>query len=328
MALFSAADEQVLTKRVLLGVEYGSQRGEGWVNYMNSDVMISIVLPAFTDQDNLDRIIGEFIANQPDNSWEVIVVDDGSPKPLELVSTAPDRFKLFRNESRSGAASARNTGIKHAQGDFIVLLSVFLKIPANYVSQLSSFIETHTFDVAQHLLVKETELVADHFQDFLVDQSGRIANAGGNLPVKNAQFGAALLKKSIYNEVDGFDESMDHYGGHELDLAYRLDQKGYSKRIIIENLPLERVTLESHVKVRTKLQEYGRVGLPALLMKHPELERTILTYPFVWSLLKMIDLPKSMERRFKRRIEQDLELTRRQYRLYLHLIVRNAWDAR
>ena len=293
-----------------------------------AELDLSIVLPVYDDQKNLDRVLAEFSANPPVDKWEVIVVDDGSPEPLELTTAAPDHFKLFRNENRRGAARARNTGVKQAQGEFVILLSVFLKIPQDYISQLLSFIKTHTFDVAQHLLVKGAGLEADHFQTFLVDQRVRTSNASENLPVKNTQFGAAILKKSIFIEVDGFDETMDHYGGHELDLAYRLDQKGYSTRIIIENLPLERVKLESHEKVRARLQEYGRVGLPALLKKHPQLKRTILIYPFLWPLLKTIDLPKSMERRFKRRIEQDIELTRRQYRIYLHLIVRNAWDAR
>lgn len=289
---------------------------------------LSIVLPVYEDQKNLDRVLTELLANSPGDNWEVIVVDDGSSKPLKLISAAPAQFKLYRNETRRGAASARNAGVKQARGEVVVLLSVFLKIPQDYISQISTFIEKQAFDVAQHVLIKEVGLAADHFQAFLVDQSVRTPKASENLPVKNTQFGAAILKKSIFAEVGGFDENMNHYGGHELDLAYRLDQKGYSARSIIENPPLERVKLEPHEKVRARLQEYGRVGLPALLKKHPELKRTILIYPFIWSLLKIIDLPKSMERRFKRRIEQNIKLTRRQYRLYLHLIMRNAWDDR
>ncbi len=289
---------------------------------------LSIVIPVYEEQKNLDRILAELSANSPGDNWEVIIVDDGSSKPLTLGSTPSDQFKIYRIETRGGAAQARNAGVKQAKGEFIILLSVFLRIPVDYISKISSFIETQTFDVAQHLLIKEAGVDANHFQAFLVDQNSRIPNTDNNLPVKNTQFGAAVFKKTIFTEVNGFDENMDHYGGHELDLAYRLDQKGYSKRIIIENLPLERVKLESHEKVRARLQEYGSVGLPALLKKHPQLKRTILIYPFVWSLLKIIDLPKSMERKFKRRIEQDIELSKRQYRLYLHLIVRNVWDAR
>ncbi len=293
-----------------------------------AQIDISVVLPVYEDQDNLDRILSELLANAPGDNWEVIVVDDGSPKPLELISRAPDNFKLYRNETRRGAASARNAGVKQARGEFLVLLSVFLKLPENYISQVMDFIKNHRFDVAQHLVKKAVDIKGDHFQVFLANQSGRLPAKAGKLRVKNTVFTAAILKKEVFSKLGGFDESMNHYGGHELDLAYRLDQQGYSSRIIVDNLPLERVKLESHIRIRARLQEYGKVGLPALLKKHPELNKTILLYPFIWSLLKLIDLPKSMERQFKRRIEQNLKLTRTQYRLYLHLIMRNAWDAR
>jgi len=289
---------------------------------------ISVVLPVYEDQENLDRILFELLANTPGDNWEVIVVDDGSPKPLELISRAPDNFKLYRNETRRGAASARNAGVKQARGEFIVLLSVFLKLPENYISQITDFIKNHHFDVAQHLVKKAADIKGDHFQEFLANQRGRLPAKGEKLRVKNTVFTAAILKKEVFSKLGGFDENMNHYGGHELDLAYRLDQQGYSSRVIVDNLPLERVKLESHNRIRARLQEYGKVGLPALLKKHPELNNTILRYPFIWSLLKLIDLPKSMERQFKRRIEQNLKLTRTQYRLYLHLIMRNAWDAR
>ena len=57
---------------------------------------ISIVLPVYNDQVNLYRILDELSANTPDNNWEVVVVDDGSPTPLQLSSTPPDNWKLFR----------------------------------------------------------------------------------------------------------------------------------------------------------------------------------------------------------------------------------------
>lgn len=289
---------------------------------------LSIILPVNSDQENLDRILADLSGNPPDESWEVIVVDDGSSIALQLSGKSPDHWNIYRNENRQGAAVARNIGVKHARGEFIILLSVFLKIPDNYIHRIREFIKNHHFDVAQHLVEKSPNSKADHFQAFLASQKGRLTRVSGNLPVKNTQFGAAVFKKEMFLEVGGFDETMNHYGGHELDLAYRLDQKGYSTRVFIEDLPLGRVKLETHASVRSRLQEYGRIGLPALLKKHPELKKTILLYPKIWWLLKIFGISKGLENRLNKHIEHNIELSKRQYRLYLHLLVRIAWDAR
>jgi len=45
-------------------------------------------------------------------------------------------------------------------------------------------------------------------------------------------------------------------------------------------------------------------------------------------VLRLFSLPKLIEKMIDRHVEQDRALTNKKYRLYLHLIVRNAWDAR
>lgn len=288
---------------------------------------LSIILPVYNDQENLTRILKEFTANTPDKSWEIIVVDDGSPKTLELPPDTSEHWSIHRHEKQGGAARARNTGARLARGENLIFLSVFLRIPGDYISQMHKFVQTMTFDTAQHLLVKRPGAQIDHFQSFLVDHTERI-NDDMNLSLKNTQFAAAVIKRETFLSVEGFDENMNHYGGHELDLAYRLQKKGYTKRIVINDLSLERVKIETHKKVRSRLQEYGKIGLPALLTKHPELKNTILVYPAIWWLLKVLGVSKSLEKRYRKRIEQNIKLPTRKYRQYLHLIVRNTWDAR
>lgn len=289
---------------------------------------LSIVLPVHDDQENLNRILAELLANTPSENWEVIVVDDGSDSPLNIPSGLPENWMLNRYETQRGAAFARNQGVKQSSGTHILFLSVFLRIPPNYIDRISTFIEKNLFDVAQHLLVKAPELKTDHFQQYLANQGERIQTPELCLPVKNTQFAAALLKRETFLGVDGFDEKMNHYGGHELDLAYRLDQKGFTRRIIIQDLPLERIKLETLSKVRSRLQEYGRIGLPALLAKHPELKKIILPLPSIWLLMKLFMVPRLLEKSIEHKIEKNKKVSSAYYRLYLHLLVRNAWDAR
>ena len=290
--------------------------------------MLSLVLPVYNDQENLNRILGELKANTVDHPWELIVVDDGS---LEAVTLGDDPLKnwhIIHHEEQRGAGAARNSGVRQARGEHIILLSVFLHIPEDYLLRIKKIIDSNKFDIAVHVLNKPQTLQSNEFQSFLANHGDRIPLTEGVLPLKNTQFAATIMKRAVFLEVHGFDENMNHYGGHELDLAYRLDQKGYSQRIVLEQLPLERLRLENHASIKTRLKEYGSVGLPSLLKKHPELKRTILTKPMLWGIMSALGLPGMMENRISRKIEADQKLTRPIYRFYLHLIVRNAWDNR
>lgn len=293
-----------------------------------SQCELSLILPVHEDRVNLERILRELIANNPDDSWELIVVDDGSSSPLSLTNNCPDNWEIIHSSANQGAAAARNKGVRRAKGVYVIMLSVFLRIPSDYIKRMKTIVNTNAFDFAQHLIEKAPEISLDRFQSFLTDQRGRLTTPDEKLSIKQSLFTAAVIKKELFCKLRGFDESMQHYGGHEMDLIYRLDQAGYNKRIVVPGISLQRVKVEDHMTLRKRLQEYGRIGLPHLLQKHPELKRTILIKPLLWSYFSLFGITHLLEGMLQKKIQADKAMSLFSYRLYLHLIVRNAWDGR
>lgn len=289
---------------------------------------LSLVLPVHEDSDNLNRILKELSTNNPDETWELIVVDDGSSTPLKLPENSPENWLIIHNEANRGAAISRNLGARNAKGTYLCMLSVFLKTPSDYIKKIKAFINNNEFDYAQHLIEKAPEITIDYFQAFLAGQKERLTGPDENLSIKQSLFTAAVIKTEIFIKLNGFDESMQHYGGHELDFVYRLDQAGFNKRIAIKEISLQRVKFEDHSILRKRLKEYGRVGLPNLLQKHPELKKMILVKSLLWSCFSFFGITRLMENILLKIVRADKKLSLFSYRLYLHLIVRNAWDAR
>ena len=60
------------------------------------------------------------------DNFEVIIVDDCSPdNSCEIAKSfmnRDDRFTYIRHEKNQGVSAARNTGIEHATGDYILFL--------------------------------------------------------------------------------------------------------------------------------------------------------------------------------------------------------------
>lgn len=110
---------------------------------------ISIIVPIY----NVSKYLSEClysIQNQSYTDFEVLCVDDGSEDnsaDIALKFTEIDkRFKLFQ-QSNSGVSVARNTGLKHAKGEYICFVDADDKIAPNYLSVLYSFSKKGDFAI-------------------------------------------------------------------------------------------------------------------------------------------------------------------------------------
>jgi glycosyltransferase involved in cell wall biosynthesis len=83
--------------------------------------LVSVIIPVHNRLQYLAHAIGSALG-QTHPRVEVIVVDDGSPKdPAPVVSRFDERVRLVR-KANGGLASARNCGIRHALGEYMLFL--------------------------------------------------------------------------------------------------------------------------------------------------------------------------------------------------------------
>ena len=83
---------------------------------------ISVIIPVFRVEKYISAALESVLA-QTYKHIEILVVDDGSPdRSVEICQQFTDhRIKIISQTNR-GLAGARNTGIRHAEGDYIALL--------------------------------------------------------------------------------------------------------------------------------------------------------------------------------------------------------------
>lgn len=86
--------------------------------------MISIIVPIYNNEKYLPKCI-ESIQNQIFQDWELLLVDDGSSDSSGVIcdSFAKEnhRIKVIHKEN-GGVSSARNCGLDHASGDYIMFV--------------------------------------------------------------------------------------------------------------------------------------------------------------------------------------------------------------
>ncbi len=98
--------------------------------------MISIIIPLYNKEDTINESINSILA-QEHNDYEIIVVDDGSTdNSFSIVEKLHDnRITLIKQEN-AGPGAARNTGVRHAKGDWIVFLDADDELCPNALKEM------------------------------------------------------------------------------------------------------------------------------------------------------------------------------------------------
>jgi glycosyltransferase involved in cell wall biosynthesis len=85
-----------------------------------SQPKVSVIIPCYNQGKYLSKAI-ESVVNQTYRQFEIIVVDDGSDDDTKTVAGRYDQV-VYIYQNNQGLAAARNTGIKHCTGSFLVFL--------------------------------------------------------------------------------------------------------------------------------------------------------------------------------------------------------------
>lgn len=118
--------------------------------------LISVIMPVYNGEKYLSQALNS-IRHQTYSNLEIIVVDDGSTDSSykickEMVEQDP-RIKLIHQDN-NGVASARNTGLSAATGDYIVWVDSDDYIYETYIQSLLEKLEEYQ---VQALIIQRTE---------------------------------------------------------------------------------------------------------------------------------------------------------------------------
>ena len=86
--------------------------------------LLSVVIPVYNIRDYVERCVRSVLA-QPDVPLEVLIVDDGSTDDSGAVCdalAAEDSRVTVIHKPNGGLSDARNYGLCHAQGEYILFM--------------------------------------------------------------------------------------------------------------------------------------------------------------------------------------------------------------
>lgn len=114
---------------------------------MDVNILFSIVIPAYQVEEYIEECLMSIIT-QDFEKYEIILVDDGSrdstPEICEAYRRKYKHIKVVHQENK-GLSEARNTGIRNAEGKYIVFVDSDDKIAPHSLRYLSEELERAEF---------------------------------------------------------------------------------------------------------------------------------------------------------------------------------------
>jgi cellulose synthase/poly-beta-1,6-N-acetylglucosamine synthase-like glycosyltransferase len=188
----------------------------------------SVVIAAHNSAKTMNRCL-DALARQTHDSFETIVVDDGSTDETRSVCLARSWVTLKAIE-HGGPSRARNIGIAEARGEYVAFTDADCVPRPDWLKELESGFagprvagvggdQESPGDETPHGKTIQDFLKTIGFVSGYIKTSRKLRETSHN-PSCNAAY-----RRTVLMEVGGFDEGL--WPGEDVDLDYRITRRGY-----------------------------------------------------------------------------------------------------
>ncbi|MGB7498416.1 MAG: glycosyltransferase [Moheibacter sp.] len=250
----------------------------------------SIIIAVYQRADELSELLSS-LTKQTDKSFEVLVIDDGSPAPLkELAESFSGQLNIsYFFKENSGPGQSRNYGMKKANGNYFIFLDSDTIVPKEYISVVRKRLTGHFTDayggpdMASEDFNYLQKAISFSMTSFLTTGGIR----GGSEKIGKFQprsFNMGISRKA-FEATGGFGNLRI---GEDPDLSMTLWEKGFDTRLFPEAMVYHkrRTSLKKFAK---QVYQFG-VARPILNQRHPKYKKITFWFPTVFSLGMLVSI--------------------------------------
>jgi lipopolysaccharide/colanic/teichoic acid biosynthesis glycosyltransferase/glycosyltransferase involved in cell wall biosynthesis len=192
---------------------------------VRKNMKVSVIIPAFNAAGTIQNCLNALKIQQgiDPSDFEVIVVDDGSTDNTAAICKANKSVCLIQQEGPKGASTARNNGIKVAQGSLICFTDADCEPTPTWLSNLiQPFSDLSIAGDKGIYATKQKEWVA-RFVQLEYEDKYDLLHAQPRIDFIDTY--SAGYRRDILVKNNGFDERF-HYT-EDQELSFRLTARGY-----------------------------------------------------------------------------------------------------
>ncbi len=185
--------------------------------------MVSVVIPAYNAEKTITQCL-QALAEQsyPTESYEVIVVDDGSTDGT--AGLVQKHAVKYIHQDNQGPAAARNNGARQSEGDIILFTDADCVPNADWIDQMvSSFNEPDVIAVKGAYKTRQKALVA-RFAQLEFEERFEMLKRADSIDMVDTY--SAGFRRDVFVEMGGFETSFSVANNEDTELSYRMSKLG------------------------------------------------------------------------------------------------------
>ncbi len=186
---------------------------------------ISVIVPAHNSADALARCLDALVSDA-DPNCEIIVVDDASEDTTAAVAARPN-VNMLRLQKNAGPGPARNYGARHSSGQILLFIDADVMIAPGTLKR-----------TAQSLFADSSHAAVFGSYDAQPSEPGTVSQYRNLLhhfvhqttvgEASHFWAGLGAIRREAFFDTGGFDEGRFARAIEDVELGYRLRDKGYT----------------------------------------------------------------------------------------------------
>lgn len=255
-----------------------------WFNYIcYMQIEFSFIVPVFNRPTEIDELLNSFSSLQIGVEFEIVIVEDGSTiSSKSVIEAYLNTLNItYLTKDNSGPGDSRNYGMRHAKGNYYIILDSDCLLPPHYLNAVNMFLKTSFVDCfggpdAAHNSFSNIQKAINFSMTSFITTGGIRGHKTQINKFQPRSFNMGLSKEAFI-ATGGFGNI---HPGEDPDLSIRLWKLGYKTALISEAFVFHKRRI-SWSKFYKQVFKFGMVR-PILNQWHPETKKVTYWFPSVF----------------------------------------------
>lgn len=248
-------------------------------------LQFSFIIPVYNRPEEIKELLQSFVGLISNTKFEIVIVEDGSSLSSKtIIESFKNKLDIsYFYKENSGPGDSRNFGMKHANGNYFIILDSDCILPESYLLEVDKSLNENYVDCfggpdAAHNSFSNLQKAINFSMTSFITTGGIRGKINSLDKFQPRSFNMGL-SKSAFEASKGFGRI---HPGEDPDLSIRLWNLGYKTKLIPKAFVYHKRRL-SWSKFYRQVNKFGLVR-PILNKWHPQTKKITYWFPSLFCL--------------------------------------------